>query len=322
MEVRKVEIAKDVYRIEIPQLAGMTVNCYLLDNSPNWVVIDTGLNSSKGRRKWEESLAVMGVDYSQISDIVVTHHHLDHIGAAGWLQQQSGARVYILEQDYEYAHRYTEKNISRDIATDFFRAHGYTGFDTENPIVDFRKSVEKLTMPLPEMEKVQEGQILDFGSFKFEVFWTPGHAPGHMCLYDRQKAYLFSGDFLLPDISSHVGFYPGGSENPLKDVMSSLEKMRGLGARMVFPGHGPAFSDPDARIDEILHHHQIRLDKIYRLLDHPMHIAALNEIIFGERDPFNTFLAVGETAAHLELLIEQGRARKEIVDGIIMFSRT
>lgn len=315
------KIAEGIYRIEIPQMAGMTINCYMLDNDGRWLVVDTGVNSSRARGIWEGALAQMGLKYEQISDILITHHHLDHIGAAGWLQQQSGARVYILEQDYDYAYRYTENNISNTVAIDFFRINGYTQFDIDNPIVDFRKAVQKLTSPLPVMEKVRDGQILDFGRYKFEVFWTPGHAPGHMCLYDRERRYLFAGDFLLPDISSHVGFYPGGSSNPLKQVLSSLVKMRGLGAQTVFPGHGETFADPDARIDEIIKHHAIRLEKVYNALGRPMMIAEVNEIVFGPRDPFNTFLAVGETAAHLEMLIEQGRVKKSLVDGILIFER-
>ena len=153
------KLADGVYGIELPQLDRLKGNCYLLEADRGWVVIDTGVNTSKVRQAWENALQELGAGFGDIVHILITHHHLDHIGGAGWLQQQSGAPVFILDRDYANANRYKKEEFTRLDASNFFRAHGYTQFDTVNPLVDFRAMVERLTSPQPELEQLKEGQI-------------------------------------------------------------------------------------------------------------------------------------------------------------------
>src|SRR3990170_48919 len=77
---------------------------------------------------------------------------------------------------------------------------------------------------LPDVE-VEGGEVIG-GSLRLEVVWTPGHSPGHICLYDRERRILFSGDHVLPVITPNVSLLRSmGEGNPLADYVASLRKI-------------------------------------------------------------------------------------------------
>ena len=73
--------------------------------------------------------------------------------------------------------------------------------------------------------KLKEGKKISIDPFEFKVFLTPGHSPGHICLYEPNRKLLFTGDHILPEITPHIGFHPQSGENPLGAYLKSLEKM-------------------------------------------------------------------------------------------------
>jgi glyoxylase-like metal-dependent hydrolase (beta-lactamase superfamily II) len=149
-----------------------------------------------------------------------------------------------------------------------------------------------------------------------EVVPTPGHTRGHVVFHDVDAGLLFAGDHVLPTITPSIGFEPILSPNPLGDFLGSLAVVRSRPDARLLPAHGPITESAHARVDELVAHHDARLDATEAAVRAGAASAydAACQLPWTRRgrsldelDPFNQMLAIAETAAHLVLLEAQGR---------------
>jgi glyoxylase-like metal-dependent hydrolase (beta-lactamase superfamily II) len=166
------------------------------------------------------------------------------------------------------------------------------------------------------------------GGQEWQVVFTPGHAVGHICVYCPQLRLAFTGDHLLqritPNISIHSDQHPlqlSERYNPLREYLLSLEKTRTLGFTLGLPSHGPLLTDPQGRIAELLAHHDTRLQSMCAsLVNGPQTAHAIARHAFPNRhDPFDHWLMLGETLAHLELLEARQQVERIRDNGHILF---
>jgi glyoxylase-like metal-dependent hydrolase (beta-lactamase superfamily II) len=90
------------------------------------------------------------------------------------------------------------------------------------------------------------GVVVDTDLGPWEVVETPGHAPSHVCLFQRERRLLISGDHLLGRVSLYYDF--GWSPDPVGEFLGSLDRVEDLGARLCLPGHGRTFADVTGHI--------------------------------------------------------------------------
>src|SRR5690554_6240738 len=89
--------ARHIYKLRLPLPFRLNhVHCYLVEGNDGWSVIDAGINMEPSREQWAGALRALNLKWRDVRSIYVTHHHLDHYGAAGWLQEQTGAPVFML----------------------------------------------------------------------------------------------------------------------------------------------------------------------------------------------------------------------------------
>jgi glyoxylase-like metal-dependent hydrolase (beta-lactamase superfamily II) len=173
------------------------------------------------------------------------------------------------------------------------------------------------------------GETFSTGTATLEAVWTPGHTPGHLCFYDRQHRLLFTGDHILPSITSNVSISLGTEGDPLGDYLDSVAKVGSLDAELVLPAHKHHFRDLVGRIAEIRQHHEARLKAIleagegvpkaaYEIASQvPWNVGAWEKMDAGLRRA-----AVGETLSHLEYLRRRGRTAVVGDDGLVRYTRT
>jgi hypothetical protein len=175
---------------------------------------------------------------------------------------------------------------------------------------------------------VEEGQEIALSSRTLRVMNTPGHTRGHVVYVDEGKGLLFAGDHILPHITPSIGFEPAPVELSLGNYLESLRLIRSLPDMQLLPAHGPVRPSVHQRADEILLHHDARLMHVFVAVTEGSSTASAvarklpwtgRGTPFGKLDPFNQMLAVLETAAHLDLLVVQGRLRTRNLDGIHHF---
>jgi glyoxylase-like metal-dependent hydrolase (beta-lactamase superfamily II) len=195
-----------------------------------------------------------------------------------------------------------------------------------------RNTIEYLDLPDITL---QGGETISTGLFDFKVIWTPGHAPGHICLYDSGKEILLSGDHVLPEITPNISMTSQTEENPLGLYFDSLREIDKLDVALVLPGHDNVFEDLHERIEGIISHHGARLDHALEAIqegaktayeiaaDMPWMAEAQTDegVSFADMDPMSRGLATGETMAHLEYLRFECKVKTESNNGKLLYRR-
>lgn len=306
------------------------VNVYLLPADGGWTVVDPGLQTAEGEAAWERLARELGIAWRDIGTIVLTHHHPDHYGMAGRLQERTGAVVYMSETAGRYAQRLwgPGETFSGELA-DALRGHGLPAA-LAGGVRDHLDSVKRQVLPHPaSVRTIRAGERLAFGGAEWELIGGEGHAPGHIAFYDRARRLMLCGDQVLPDITPNIGWMPGGDPDPLGSYMASLRIMAGYEVDAAYPGHREPLRDYAVRVAETIAHHERRLRRMERLgaelaaagTDEAADVFsayAMCVALFGERiggNPHNLRFAMAETIAHLKRLAEAGALLRETVPG-------
>jgi glyoxylase-like metal-dependent hydrolase (beta-lactamase superfamily II) len=134
---------------------------------------------------------------------------------------------------------------------------------------------------------------------------------------------------VLPHITPSISLEAAPQELPLRDYIQSLLLVRQMPDLRLLPAHGPVSPSVHARVDELLDHHDARLATMLAVLDDGPFTAYQVALAvrwtsrnrsFGELDMMNKILAIGETLAHLELLVARGQAVAQAgEDGVMWF---
>jgi glyoxylase-like metal-dependent hydrolase (beta-lactamase superfamily II) len=173
----------------------------------------------------------------------------------------------------------------------------------------------------------RDGDTIGVGDYSFECIETPGHTPGHICLYEPTKRVFICGDHILFDITPNITLSLEDG-NPLKEYLSSLDKVYDLDVELVLPGHRSIFGNQKDRIRELKLHHRARLEEIISILgrgkQNAFQVASQMTWDIGFRSwdlfpPAQKLFAFGEAMAHLRYLEEEGQVAWETEDQGIMF---
>ncbi|HYR93613.1 MAG TPA: MBL fold metallo-hydrolase, partial [Methylomirabilota bacterium] len=169
--------------------------------------------------------------------------------------------------------------------------------------------------PVTALVPADDGEEIDLGGRAERVRWTPGHTDYHAVLVDERDGILFAGDHVLPRITSNVGLYPQSRDDPLGDFMDALRMIRSLPVKRVLPAHGDPFDDLAGRVDEMLAHHDARLDAVLAALGAKERTGfeIAHDLFRVLRSPHEERFALAETLAHLRHLERGGRVRE--IDG-------
>lgn len=241
---------------------------YVLESSQGPFLVDTGWNHDLAWADLTAGLVACGTSVEEVQGVLVTHHHPDHLGLVGRVRAASGCWVGLHEADIELVRRHRQ-----------LLADDPEGFDADTQaklleagagqcdVDEVRAASRFMSMPMPELpDRPLDTSVLQLGDRRVELLHTPGHTPGHLCL--RVDGRLLTGDHLLKTISSHVGLYgfeePDG--DPLGDFLSSLRLLTGDEPTEVLPAHRGLFTGVDARVEELLGHHEQRFADIKEVL--------------------------------------------------------
>ncbi|MDD5289475.1 MAG: MBL fold metallo-hydrolase [Dehalococcoidales bacterium] len=299
-------------KIPIPNNPLENTNIYIIQGIKNFTLIDTGWGSEEAFNSLSQQLAEIGVSFQKITQIIVTHAHFDHYGLAGRVKQLSHAKIYMHHADREiFRTRYAVTEEFMHQSEQWFRLNGV-------PIAKsgvIRMPFGGLGKPVPAQPDIllDGGETLNCDGFNVKVIWTPGHSPGHICLYDAVHKLLFAGDHVLPVITPNISLMPQSNGNPLGDFLKSLFAVKNLDVSLVLPAHETIFSNLSERIEEIFHHHEMRSAEILKALSRSLMTAyqisnlitwmpELGGVKFEDLMPGDKRAAVSETLAHLKAM--------------------
>lgn len=317
----------EICRIEVPLSGNQLghINSYLLKTADGCILVDSGWNTNESFDVLQAGIKEARIDWPDIEYLIATHIHPDHFGLMGRLQELSGAEVVLHEADRRLlGARYYEYKELLESTDDWLRINGVPADirpSLQRSSLDMIKLVGKVAHEL----SVFGGEAIELGGVKLEVIWTPGHSPGHICLYDNMRRMLLSGDHVIRRISSNVSMNLQTQSNPLADYLNALCVIKDLKVDCVFPGHGIPFTDLKARIQEITEHHDQRLaDMLALCSSKPMTSYEIAQrarwfMPWKKLPPFSQRAAVTETLSHMELLLSRGLVQKSMLNGVYRY---
>ncbi len=328
------EILPGIHQLKLPfpiQNDLLAVNAYLIRGDKGWMLVDTGWNTSQTFNAMQQQLTEIGIGFENITLIVITHFHPDHYGLAGRLVQVCKAKVAMHQVEKDFIDsRYEHMDGLLDETALLLKANGVP--DHELPKLQKASlGVRKFVSTVSPEVALQGGEVIHQGEFSFEVVWTPGHSPGHVCLLERSKKILLSGDHVLPDTFPNVGLHSQSGPDPLKNYLRSLKAIEDLDADLVLPAHEHVFSGLKKRVGEQLHHQEERKKAITQALKEGPQTAyevsfKIPWIVNGVTTSFDKLqaldkrLAVMSALAHLEPLCDEQAARKTQRNDTVFYS--
>jgi glyoxylase-like metal-dependent hydrolase (beta-lactamase superfamily II) len=320
-----------VVRIPIPipfAAAGGPVNAYLVEDAGGgWLLWDSGLGSPEAQAALEAAFARLGRRFDEVTRIVVSHGHVDHYGAARFVQERHGGELPV------YAHPADTAKIAESGWRWKDREPQYAAYLLKlgvpaGELAAIGKEGERgfrLARRVAEVRPIGEGDVLRTRHLELRVLHMPGHTPGLLCLHDAAHRLFFSDDHLLEKISPNplIELGPAGEEGffkPLVAYLASVARMRALDLDLVLPGHGPAFSGHREVIDRLVAFYGKRQARIREVLaGGPATCAEVARALFPSARPGDAFLVLSETIANLEAMEERGEVARELVDGVYRF---
>jgi glyoxylase-like metal-dependent hydrolase (beta-lactamase superfamily II) len=314
MEVKVREVSAGVFLLHLPlPMRPTIVNVYLIHSGEEWALIDTGVNSTDSIHTFEAAMRQVGCKPSQITKIICTHHHPDHFGTSKAYKELTGAELFLHREEYQRSHMFAPADRPVE-AINFFYANGIP-VDRFVRIPTPHEFWAGLYVTVAPDTFIGDGDVVRVGDLEIEVIWTPGHSPGHCVMYLRKQKIMIVGDHLLPKITPHVGYFPGGPDDPLGDFLESQRKVQRRDVSLVLPAHGGIFTDHRHRANQIIQHHEYRLQEMLDFVRRAPHtgyeVATHVFALDGDSPVTVQFPATFETLAHLEYLRHRNLVEKE-----------
>jgi glyoxylase-like metal-dependent hydrolase (beta-lactamase superfamily II) len=310
-----------VETLPIPTPYGVgQVNAYIVASEP-MTLIDAGVNTLAGENALKLGFAAKGLFVDSLEQILVTHGHPDHYGLVPLICNGDGhVKAYMGEKEIE-------RIADTGPVWEWSRRLQEAGFPEL-----LLKEISKLEKRVNRVHRVSQlkcrpmsgGEVFEFRGFNLVALPLPGHTDGHMGFLEPDRRILFGGDTLLPHsypnpliepILEPEGDSPSRRRHSLKLYLETLDLLQSLDLVAVYPGHGPVIENPAEIIAYMRRHHARRLDQVWNCLTAGGVTAfEVSTTLYPEAQSYCRFLAVSETVAHLDVLVEQGRAGNEIRD--------
>jgi glyoxylase-like metal-dependent hydrolase (beta-lactamase superfamily II) len=230
------QLSPDLFCIPLPLYDGSPVNSYVAIGDGGVWLIDGGLGTEQCQATLAHGLQSLGYSLADVRGLLITHGHNDHTGAAAVVAQNGGEIL---------AHR-LEATLGRRIAFDdaWLRRNGMPAH------ADSRGRWRPNAWP-PPTRLLEDGDRLRWGNLHLEVVWCPGHTPGLVCLFERQRGMLFTTDHVMRRAPAPLSVRDEADGDPLGDYLASVRKLAPLPVETVLPGHGRPFGGLARRLAHI-----------------------------------------------------------------------
>lgn len=304
-------VADDVWAIAAPIPEGRishTLSYVLIGVGSRFHLVDPGWDSPENLEALRHSLGAIGLSLQQLETIIVTHHHPDHLGIAARLRAITGATIVLSRRERAVlAHQLSPEHRDPVRYAEVLDSWGVPEGRRAELIASFARA--PLYSDIEPDLLLGDGDTLELHGHRLNAVSTPGHTGGHLCFVDHERAVVYSGDHVLPQIYSGIGLGALPGDEPLGDYLSSLRALRSIADYEVLPGHEFRFRGLAARADAIARHHLRRTHSVATLLaelgDAPVWEYARRLYWTAGWDHLEDFFlhsALHQTEMHLELV--------------------
>jgi len=303
------EVPPGIHRIELPLPFELeSVNVYLVRLRDGYLLIDCGMDTAEGFQALERGMQALGLTWTDIRQILLTHMHPDHMGLSAKLIELSGAELMMHHAEAKHLELVNKSNRRLPWLREAFAQAGVP--EEMQALIDrhfagIRGNFHALT----PNRLLSGGEWIPTAIGALQVLWTPGHSPGHICLYGPEQSLLFSGDLILERITPNVAWFP--ERDTLAEFLESLHGLIEMPVDLILPSHGEPFRGHREWIAQTADHHRDRCNEMRALLiaDPSTAYGLVSKLWTRKLSPINHHFAVFEVMAHLEYMQRQGLVR-------------
>ena len=326
------QVADNIFRIPLalplPDLS--TVNCYAITSGDSLTLVDPGWASSTTERALSESLSDLGFTLRDVEQIIVTHAHWDHYTQALALRKAYGTPVLVGAPERHSIDAFEELDGVYPRQAMLLRSCDALELASLIDALELEEYERDVPFGYPD-SWMEDGQYIPVGDRILTVHHTPGHTRGHMVLTDTESGTMITGDHILPRITPSIGFERSPEELPLVSYLESLSHMKSLPDARMLPAHGQVTHSVHSRAEELLEHHRDRLNSVVYQVNSGRHTASSiagaltwtrHERTLTELNEIHQMTAILEIAAHLDVLVIQGRLKRTTAAGVNHFECT
>jgi glyoxylase-like metal-dependent hydrolase (beta-lactamase superfamily II) len=304
------EHGENLFQISLPLPNNplKSVNTYLVLSTGNGrsLLIDTAFNNDECLKVLLSVLEELSVDLNRL-DVFITHLHSDHSALCQKLKKHNkNIRFFASREDGEIINLATKPEYW-EYMTSIWLKNGFPDSAFLHKMNTHLGWEYHLTEPV-DWNYLKEGDVLSYGEFELKCIHTPGHTPGHLCLYDAQKKVLFAGDHILSDITPVIA--PEYKfKNPLAAYLASLVKISTVEVKKILVGHRTPPIYLKTKAMELYEHHQHRLEEVANILQKFPSASAyevaskmqwdLKYDTWEDFPPIQQWFATGEAMAHM-----------------------
>ncbi|HET9067072.1 MAG TPA: MBL fold metallo-hydrolase [Amaricoccus sp.] len=315
---RTIEIAEGVLWARLPlPFRPDHLNAYVLDDGDGWTLVDSGLDTEAVRAAWVALLAgpLAG---RPVRRVILTHHHPDHVGLAGWFQA-GGAELWATRTAWLMARMLTLDVQPRPTAETlaFWRGAGMDPAPLAERAEARPFNFADVVAPLPlGFRRMVGGEEIVAGGRRWRVEIGHGHAPEQATLWGVGHDLVLAGDQILPVITPNLGVHatePGA--DPVGEWIASSTRLLGLARpeHLALPGHRLPFRGLPARLAELVRHAEEGLARLEAHLATPRRASECFATLYGRRIGAAEYgLALAEAVGHLNHLTRAGRAVRRV----------
>ncbi|NDD62709.1 MAG: MBL fold metallo-hydrolase [Acidobacteria bacterium] len=282
------------------------INIYLVRAEP-LTLIDTGPKTEEALEALRRQLREAGLIVSDIERVILTHTHEDHCGLARLIQEESGARVFVHQWEFDNISHARHNRVDRDLI-------GRTG--APEPELEkmeaLYESIRRFADPVREVERYDDAHEFEFAAGLLRAVHTPGHTPGSCCLFREANRTLLTGDTILKSIKPN----PLLSADPrdrsrrfpsLGQYVASISRLRQLAPTLLLTAHGAEIDDYEEHYHRLSGLIEERKQRIVRMVPEGGITAwEMSRLVFPRVHESQWFLAVSETIANLDLATTEG----------------
>lgn len=324
------ELAPGIFWMRLPlPMALNHVNIFVLDDEDGWTIVDTGFGSAKTKEMWREVLAGP-LSGKPVSRIVVTHHHPDHIGLAGWFQTEFGAELVTTRTAWLMARMLVLDEQDRPVETQvrFWKRAGVDRALLAKRLEERPFNFADAVAPLPlGFTRIKDGDEITMGGRNWRVLSGNGHAPEQATFWCLDEDLVLGADQLLPSISPNLGVYPTEPmADPVSEWLTSCSRFleHARDDQLVLPGHKLPFRGLPFRLEQLIDNHHGALARLSDFLETPHSAAECFAPLFKRKiGEVEYGLALVEAVAHVNHLHLKGLiAIDHIEDDTVFWKRT
>ena len=302
-----------IHRIPLEVFPNFWAYVYVVQKDHHCILIDAGSGTDASHENLLSGFGQAGIEFSDLTHILLTHAHIDHFGGLAKLRPLTNAKIGCHELDVQTVTQHearsawigrrmgsflTETGLAEEMRESILSIHRFSKTLYRSVTVDF--TYESIEMRLGP----------------FELLHLPGHCPGHVAI--RLDDVIFCGDMVVKGVTPHLAPESIHPYSGLSHYLGSLARFQlwAQEARLIFNGHDDVITDLPAEIEATKRNIVRRMSKAVEALREPLTIDEICRAVYGEMGGYNRLLVIEKTGAYVEYLYEHGMIKMTNPDDV------